>query len=513
MITGILIGGAAVLGAYAAPDTQSSSDHIATDSATDLSVSFTASNTENATAQDSKAVSQTPDYRIEYEDGTYYILTGGATEADKPISAVTNGYYHLVLVYKDAYHSFGSWTDSQMQHLVRHITSQCRTALENGRMTQEDIDIVIAAATEIQETYRSGADIQETYRPETEDSITDNFVTLYNYTQSAYYQAPYIIEIGYNLPDETLNKYSGTQITLSDQSTMPVFFSIESVKYMSDETAISAVTALIERLASRASTSRPLEAPYIVNMEYVAETDMDLLAEKYYNENILTYFSAIFLELDTPTQQKYLDRMFEDKNISFFACCIGMFEDASMQLGLEDIVDQYILKAYEEDKVDFFAVLSGMLDGKAMEQWLEKCKREGRTDYQYLLFDDDDFTDFDNKYFDFPDFEDSDFDFLEQLENGLSEAGEYDYLSDLEARGILDEYNENDIITINDSYYYQNDRVRLLIDVRSDGSFENFSYNGRGAVDLRLIRDTNNEIVHVEYLSAEEATEIIEDMK
>ncbi|MBD5490296.1 MAG: M56 family metallopeptidase [Lachnospiraceae bacterium] len=431
-ITGILVGGAAVLGAYAAPTAKSSTDRITltdtsissdgetTGNTIDSSASQTASDTVNTAAQDSNAISQTPDYSIEYEDGIFYILTGGATEADKPSSSVTNGYSHLVLVRKDEYHSFGSWRDSEMKNLVRHITTQCRTALKNGRMTQEDMDIVIAASTEIQEAYRSGDDIQEIYRSGDNDSVTDDSstgdsVTLYNYIQSAYYQAPYIIEIGYNLTAEVQSKYSGTLITLSDQSTMPVFFSAKSEKYISDATAVSAVTALIERMAPNAakSTSRPLEYPFIVSMEYVGETNMDSLAEKYYDEEMLTYFGAIFLELDEKTQQEYLDRMFEEENISFFACCIGyhalgMFErtDMSNTQREKNIVDHYALKAYEEDKVNFFAVLAGELDEESRKSWLERCKKDGRADYFYILsdedediFDDTDFMD-DTDYFD-----------------------------------------------------------------------------------------------------------------
>ena len=417
--TGILIGGATVLGAYAAPTAKSSSDRLiitddtmasdgkTTTGSTDLSDSEVSSATGNSMAQDSSATDQIPDYTIQYEDGTFYILTGDATEADKPSSVVTNGYSCLVLVRKDEYHSFGSWRDREMQNLVRHITSQCRTALENGRMTQEDMDIVITAATEIQEAYRSGADIQETYRSANDiqkfylfgnnDSVSDdsgsgNSVTLYNYTQSARYQAPYIIEIGYNLTSEAQSKYSSTLITLSDQSTMPVFFSAKSEKYISDEAAMSAITALIERMTPNAAKStRPLEVPFIVSMEYVGETNMDSLAKKYYDEEMLTYFGAIFLELDTETQQDYLDRMFEDGNISFFACCIGMFEYTDIQgtQRQKDVVDHYIIKAYEEDKVNFFAVLAGEFDEETRKSWLERCKNDGRTNYYYILFDEE----------------------------------------------------------------------------------------------------------------------------
>ncbi|MBD5514984.1 MAG: M56 family metallopeptidase [Lachnospiraceae bacterium] len=517
-ITGILVGGAAVLGAYAAPTTKSSTDRITltdtTISADGETTGITIDSSGSQTAADTGNVAAL-DYSIEYEDGIFYILTGGATEADKPLSNVTNGYSKLVLVRKDEYHTFGSWRDREMQQLVRHITPLCRTALENSRMTQEDMDIVIAASTEIQEAYRSGDDIQETYRSGDNDSVTDDSstgdsVTLYNYIQSAYYQAPYIIEIGYNLTADAQSKYSGTLITLSDQSTMPVFFSAKSEKYISDATAMSAVTALIERMAPNAakSTSRPLEYPFIVSMEYVGETNMNSLAEKYYDEEMLTYFGAIFLELDEKTQQEYLDQMFEEENISFFACCIGMFErtDMSDTQRQKDVVGHYILKAYEEDKVNFFAVLSGELDEESRKSWLERCKKDGRADYYYILSDEDE------DIFDDTDFID-DTDYFNEWDEFQNADSSYEYLSDyLENKGLLDEYNQNDIITIKDAYYYHNARVRLLVDVRSDGSFENFNYNERGTVDLRLVRDKNNDIVRVEYLSTEEAAEIIQDI-
>lgn len=536
--TGILIGGAAVLGAYAAPTSRSSSDRITTtDTAissegktagnitnssdsnvtvtfTDSSDSETASDTGNTATQDSNAIDQAPDYRIEYEDGTFYILASDATEADKPVSSVTNGYNKLTLVHKDAYYSFGSWTNSEMQNLVRHITSQCRTSLENGRMTQEDVNIVIAGATEIQEAYRSGNKIPETYPSITlwnNDDGTSESVTLYAYTQSAYYQAPYIIEIGYNLTTEAQNKYNSTLITLSDQSTMPVFFSTEAAPYLSDEAAISAVTKLIERMvAAKAAkpASLPLEFPFIVSMEYVGNTNPDLLAEKYYGEEMLTYFGAIFLELDAKTQLKYLDQMFEDENISFFACCIGMSEETDMQKA-RDIIERYILKAYEEDKVNFFAVLAGELDEEARKSWLAKCKKDGKTNYYYILSDEDEDIFDDSDFMNDDDYSNEWDDEKDESENPFSS---YQYLNDyLEEEGLLEEYNENNIVAIKNAYYYQNARVRLLVDVRSDGSFENFNYNVNGTVDLRLLRDKNNEITRVEYLSAKEAAEIIRD--
>lgn len=272
LVTGILLGAATVLGAYAAPDSHTAAD------AADAPLS----------AEPSRS-----DYRIECEDTIYYIYVDGAGEADKPISNVTNGFYKLVFVYKDRYSTFGSFRKKDMPNLVRNLESQCRTLLENGRISQEDVELYLLVAGDIQDAW-SSSDGQ-------------------SYSASA---------DGFDHPDDN-----------------------------------------------------------------------------------------------------------DDHN-------------------------------YNDDDFDY------------------------DFDYDYACDFDDDRKDFD----------------------------EY-YLSDyLENRGLLEEYNENGIVTVKNDYYYQNTRIRILMDLRPDGSFENFDYNDRGTVDLRLVRDGSNKIIRIEYLPAEEAAGIIGDL-
>lgn len=272
LITGFLLGAATVLGAYAAPDSHTAAD------AADAPLS---------------AAPSRSDYRIEREDTIYYIYVDGAGEADKPLSNVTNGFYKLVFVYKDRYSTFGSFRRKDMPNLVRNLESQCRTLLENGRISQEDVELYLLVAGDIQDAW-STSDEQ-------------------SYSASA---------DGFDHPDDN-----------------------------------------------------------------------------------------------------------DDHN-------------------------------YNDDDFDY------------------------DFDYDYTYDFDDDRKDFD----------------------------EY-YLSDyLENRGLLEEYNENGIVTVKNDYYYQNTRIRILMDLRPDGSFENFDYNDRGTVDLRLVRDGSNKIIRIEYLPAEEAAGIIGDL-
>ena len=134
LVTGFLLGAATVLGAYAAPDSHTAAD------AADAPLS---------------AAPSRSDYRIECEGTIYYIYVDGAGEADKPLSNVTNGFYKLVFVYKDRYSTFGSFRKKDMPNLVRNLESQCRTLLENGRISQEDVELYLLVAGDIQDAWSS----------------------------------------------------------------------------------------------------------------------------------------------------------------------------------------------------------------------------------------------------------------------------------------------------------------------------------------------------------------------
>ena len=212
--------------------------------------------------------------------------------------------------------------------------------------------------------------------------------------------------------------------------------------------------------------------------------------------------------------------MFEDDESGFFSCCLSLlYEDSTYK----ELVESYIRKAYEQDKTGFFASLACMLDESSRRYWLEKCKRDGNSSYYYILRANDasiprmeeDFEN-ENAYYeegwdedlsdeDYPDeitaVEELIDDWMENNQNSLENIDAYQ-----------EEYNEQSIIIIKNAYYYQNARVRLLMDLRADGSFENFAYNKRGTVDLRLIRDAGNRIIRVEYLTAEESAEILEEI-
>ena len=75
------------------------------------------------------------------------------------------------------------------------------------------------------------------------------------------------------------------------------------------------------------------------------------------------------------------------------------------------------------------------------------------------------------------------------------------------------EYTKWNITIKNGVYYYKNKRIRILMDTRKDRSFKNFSYDKKGKVDVKVIRNSDNKITKVKYLSKKKAQEILEDLK
>ncbi len=75
------------------------------------------------------------------------------------------------------------------------------------------------------------------------------------------------------------------------------------------------------------------------------------------------------------------------------------------------------------------------------------------------------------------------------------------------------EYVQHGIAVIDGVYYYQGERIRVFMDLRINGSFENFIFDNEGSIDLRVLRDKNNSITSVEYLTESEAEEVLYDME
>ncbi|MDE6816614.1 MAG: hypothetical protein K2P71_11395, partial [Lachnospiraceae bacterium] len=63
------------------------------------------------------------------------------------------------------------------------------------------------------------------------------------------------------------------------------------------------------------------------------------------------------------------------------------------------------------------------------------------------------------------------------------------------------------------NYYYQGQLVNIFLDIRADESFYTLDMNPAGTVNIKIIRDADDKITGVVYMTETEVTELLGDMQ
>ena len=74
------------------------------------------------------------------------------------------------------------------------------------------------------------------------------------------------------------------------------------------------------------------------------------------------------------------------------------------------------------------------------------------------------------------------------------------------------EYQAVGVTVDGKDYYYQGQLVNIFMDVRANQSFYVLDTNPAGTVNIKIIRDANNKITDVTYMTEAEAAELLDDM-
>ena len=61
-------------------------------------------------------------------------------------------------------------------------------------------------------------------------------------------------------------------------------------------------------------------------------------------------------------------------------------------------------------------------------------------------------------------------------------------------------------------YYYRGQLVNIFLDIRPNQSVYTLNMNPKGTVNIKIVRDANNKITAVAYMSDAEVTELLGDM-
>lgn len=215
-------------------------------------------------------------------------------------------------------------------------------------------------------------------------NISSNSGEVYSYTQSGYYEEPYIFQLGWNLGDKGFPSYPHkAAVTLEDKTEITASFDDSCKSYATDKEVLASLGRLIDTL--RADKSDPkiplLEKPLVLNVTYVEKDKLEESAEIFYQEEQMLEFSAIFSKLSEKVQKKYGLRMLEDGRVAFWASVAGNMDFD------KDMLSYFAEIAYEHDSISFFSVVGDMMTDKAKEKWIARCTADGRNTFRAVLRD------------------------------------------------------------------------------------------------------------------------------
>lgn len=141
------------------------------------------------------------------------------------------------------------------------------------------------------------------------------------YIQNTYYEYPYLMEIGWNIPEQKMEDfpYSRT-VRPADGTFLTCFFSEKTKQYMEDEAVIDSFIHLYPTLQKLGEQSNlVVRTPFIVSIRDVSGITPAELAEESYYDGSLADFSAVFPYMEDAQKDSYLDLICKEGKTAFFS--------------------------------------------------------------------------------------------------------------------------------------------------------------------------------------------------
>ncbi len=202
---------------------------------------------------------------------------------------------------------------------------------------------------------------------------------------------------------------------------------------------------------------------------------------RYYQADSLPLFEIAFSRLDVDTQKEWLERLYADGDFAFFSVAVRRLDEDTPLIA--DLAE----KAYADEEMAFFSTLADCMEEAELELWLDRALEDGDWAFGSILFD------------------------------KLDRSEEFDELEEKQqkewAEAQTAEYEKAGVTMVDEkTYYYQGQLVNIFLDIRKEGSFYTLNMNPKGTVDIKIVRDENDEIVDVRYMTEAEVTELLEAM-
>ncbi len=199
-------------------------------------------------------------------------------------------------------------------------------------------------------------------------------------------------------------------------------------------------------------------------------------AERYYKADSLPLFQIAFSRLDESAQKTWLEKFYADGDFAFFSVAVRSLNADNPLLA------DYAEKAYTDGETAFFSTLTDCMNEGELELWLDRALKDDKWAFQSILFD------------------------------KLHMDDEKDAQEKVWAEQQMEAYQAVGVTIDGKNYYYKGQLVNIFLDVRANKSFCTLDMNPSGTVNIKIIRDVNDRITGVAYMTEAEVTELLGDM-
>ncbi len=208
--------------------------------------------------------------------------------------------------------------------------------------------------------------------------------------------------------------------------------------------------------------------------------DYTSTAERYYEAGSLPLFGITFPRLDENAQKKWLEKLYADGDFAFFSVAVRRLDTNSA------LFTGFAEKAYADEKTAFFSILIDCMDEMELELWLDRALEDGNWAFQSMLF------------------------------NRLDRNDEHDELKEKQEKEWVEaqaaEYRAVGVTMDGKDYYYAGRLVNIFLDIRPNKSVYTLNMNPKGTVHIKIVRDGENKITGVSYMTESEVIELLGDM-
>lgn len=354
-----VLGSAAVLGAYAGPKEEETSAFDREDTGP-----FSDGKEELRFTSGGDDFLLTDGIHVIERDEVVYILCDGLTEEDVPLAGAVDGTMIMVVhqARSDPAHSAATASVSVTLSRGRSVILEeakeiCREMQQKKILSEDDAELILETAGELQKRALP---------------VHGDFDG--SYYQSAYYQAPYLFYVGYDLTEEAVKKYAGTEITLENGEKLYVSFADSARALMEEEDFLKMLCTQFSEFRSRTgSRVSGLRRPIISSAEAVGY-DVEGLAEAYYEDDDIGHFSVMVSELSADRQKEYLEKAYQENNTAVLSIVLdSLYQNGDLE---EEWLGSLVSWAYEKGDIGFFCIFSSYLSEQARQEWYEKMRRE-----------------------------------------------------------------------------------------------------------------------------------------